>query len=308
MNCVAMIAAVVLGCATVSVDTRAEEPQVSRAVANSLKAANDALQAKNYAEVLAKTREAAAITPRTAFDDYVIHYLQMPAFASQNNYTETANAIEAIIDSPYLPAALKPKMLRTLLSIYKDQKNFGKVIQYGQQARALGDTSHETSQSIAIARTMLANQSQDGSTLNSSSLAIAFPEGWQQTDLTLDQQKRGVAVVALNKTTDSNTVVSTSDISGVTDRDVYARSRLAAQESTVGNPSGSEIVTISINGRTAKRFEVTGVKDGTRVTYLNTLVFGQSEVVLVSTWTTAANYLNQKAAFEVLAERVSGIK
>ena len=144
MSRLALIVAMAVGFAAVSSVSRAEEPQVSRAVAKTLKAANDALQAKNYAEVLAKTREAAAITPRTAYDDYVIHYMQLPVFAAQSNYPETANAIESIIDSPYLPSTSKPQLLRTLMSIDYQQKDYEKAIQYGQRALAAGDLSSDT--------------------------------------------------------------------------------------------------------------------------------------------------------------------
>ncbi len=151
MSRVALTVALLLGFAFMSSVSRADEPQVSRAVAKTLKAANDALQAKNYAEVLAKTREAAAITPRTAYDDYVIHYMQMPAFAAQSNYTETANSIEAIIDSPYLASTMKPQLLRTLMSIDYQQKDYDKAIQYGQRALAAGDLSTDTPLIIAQA-------------------------------------------------------------------------------------------------------------------------------------------------------------
>ena len=149
MSRLALIVTMAVGFAAVSSVSRAEEPQVSRAVAKTLKAANDALQAKNYAEVLAKTREAAAITPRTAYDDYVIHYMQLPVFAAQSNYPETANAIESIIDSPYLPSTSKPQLLRTLMSIDYQQKDYDKAIQYGQRALAAGDLSSDTPLLIA---------------------------------------------------------------------------------------------------------------------------------------------------------------
>ena len=151
MSRVALTVTLVLGFAFAGSVARADEPQVSRAVAKTLKAANDALQAKNYAEVLVKTREAAAITPRTAYDDYVIHYMQMPAFAAQSNYTETAHAIEAIIDSPYLASAMKPQLLRTLMSIDYQQKDYDKAIQYGQRALAAGDLNSDTPLMIAQA-------------------------------------------------------------------------------------------------------------------------------------------------------------
>jgi hypothetical protein len=152
MSRVALTLALVLGLGVVGTVARAaDEPQVSRAVAKSLKAANDALQAKNYDEVIAKTREAAAITPRTAYDDYIIHYMQMPAFAAKGNYAETATAIEAIVDSQYLPATMKPQLLRTLMSIDYQNKDYDKAISYGQRALAAGDLSSDTPLIIAQA-------------------------------------------------------------------------------------------------------------------------------------------------------------
>ena len=68
------------------------------------------------------------MTPRSAYDDYVIHSMQMAAYGATNNYPETATAIESIIDSTYLPAANKPQLLRTLMSIYYSQKDYGKAV------------------------------------------------------------------------------------------------------------------------------------------------------------------------------------
>jgi Tfp pilus assembly protein PilF len=151
MSRVALILALVLGFTAVGGAVRAEEPQVSRAVAKTLKAANDALQAKNFTEVLAKTKEAEAISPRTAYDDYIIHSMQMAAYAAQSNYTETAKAIESIIDSPYLAATSKPQLLRTLMSIDYQNKDYDKAIQYGQRALAAGDLSSDTPLTVAQA-------------------------------------------------------------------------------------------------------------------------------------------------------------
>lgn len=151
MSRVALIAAMVLSFGVVSVVAQADEPHVSANLAKTLKAANDALQAKNWTEVLSKTREAAAMTPRSSYDDYVIHSMQMAAYGATNNYPETATAIESIIDSTYLPAANKPQLLRTLMSIYYSQKDYAKAVTYGERARAAGDTSPDTPLTIAQA-------------------------------------------------------------------------------------------------------------------------------------------------------------
>jgi len=128
-----------------------DQPQVSKGTAKILKAAQEALAVKNYNEVLAKTREASAVTGRNAYDDFVIHELQMAVYAAQSNYTETGAAIEAIIDSPYLPAAQKPQLLRTLMSIEYQNKDYDKAILYGERARHAGDTSSDTELTVAQA-------------------------------------------------------------------------------------------------------------------------------------------------------------
>jgi hypothetical protein len=145
----ALILAMVLGFAGTQGVFAAEEPHVSANVAKTLKAANDALQAKNYTEVLNKAREAEAMSPRSDYDNYVIHSMQMAAYGATGNYPAAATAIESVIDSPYLPASNKPQLQRTLMSIYYQQKDYDKAIKYGEAARASGDTNADTPLTIA---------------------------------------------------------------------------------------------------------------------------------------------------------------
>jgi Tfp pilus assembly protein PilF len=147
----AVLTVMVLGLASVATVTRAEEPHVTAALAKTLKAANDALQAKNFPEVLNKTREAEAMSPRSDYDNYVIHSMQMAAYGAQGNYPAAATAIESVVESPYLPAANKPQLLRTLMSIYYQQKDYDKTIAFGEKARAAGDTNPDTPLTIAQA-------------------------------------------------------------------------------------------------------------------------------------------------------------
>ena len=147
----AVLTVMVLGLVSVATVSRAEEPHVTAALAKTLKAANDALQAKNFPEVLNKTREAEAMSPRSDYDNYVIHSMQMAAYGAQGNYPAAAAAIESVVESPYLPAANKPQLLRTLMSIYYQQKDYDKTITYGEKARAAGDTNPDTPLTIAQA-------------------------------------------------------------------------------------------------------------------------------------------------------------
>ena len=132
----------------------------------------------------------------------------------------------------------------------------------------------------------------------SANFDLAFPAGWQTKPLTDWQRQAGMVVQASNNTTDSSVIVIAVDATGLTDRNVYIRSRRAAQESRLKDATHSDVTDVTVNGRPGKQFEVTGTEpEGVRVTFLYTAIFGQVELVIVNAWTTAANYNDQKAAF-----------
>ncbi|MCC7461481.1 MAG: hypothetical protein IT480_03360 [Gammaproteobacteria bacterium] len=144
--------AVVLTCLVAGYTTpagAADEPTVSRELAKPLKAVQDALTAKQYADAIAKAKEANAIASKTPYDQYIINEFLLSAYANEKNYAETADRIEANQSSPYTPASVKAQRVKTLMALYYQLKNYGKVIEYGNQARANGDNSTDTLQLIA---------------------------------------------------------------------------------------------------------------------------------------------------------------
>ena len=152
MSRFAVIVALFVGVAAVTGGAKADDqPQVTKALAKPLKAAQEALQAKNYPETISKVKEAAAQAPHSAYDDYVINSLLMSAYAGQADYPSAARAIEQIIDTPFLPSASKLQLLKTLMAIDYQTKDYDKAVQYGERARAAGDSSEDTALTIAQA-------------------------------------------------------------------------------------------------------------------------------------------------------------
>ena len=129
----------------------ADQPQVSRELAKPLKAAQEALTAKQYAEAIAKTKEANAIPSKTAYDQYIINEFLLSAYAGQNNYAEAAGYIETNQSSPYTTAAVRQQRVKTLMALYYQLRNWPKVSEFGAQARANGDNSSDTLQLVANA-------------------------------------------------------------------------------------------------------------------------------------------------------------
>ena len=133
----------------------ADEPTVSRELAKPLKAVQDAMAAKQYADAIAKAREANGIASKTPYDQYIINEFLLAAYAGAGKYAEAADHIEANQNSAYTPANVKAQRVKTLMALYYQLKNYGKVIEYGTQARANGDSSTDTLQLIANSNYLL---------------------------------------------------------------------------------------------------------------------------------------------------------
>ena len=151
------VLAVALTClvAGVAAPVQAEEPSVSRELAKPLKAVQDAMNAKQYADAIAKAKEANAIGSKSPYDQYIINEFMLAAYAGAGNYAEAASHIEANQGSPYTPANVKAQRVKTLMALYYQLKNYAKVLEYGAQARANGDNSTDTLQLIANSNYLL---------------------------------------------------------------------------------------------------------------------------------------------------------
>lgn len=124
----------------------------SEKVAKILKPAQEALQGKRYAEALAKVKEAQALSEKTPFDAYTIHEFACQANIGTQNYAEAAKECEARLDdSAFMPEADKPQMIKLLLALNYQLKNYDKAIDYGQRAIKGGFATEENKNFLAQA-------------------------------------------------------------------------------------------------------------------------------------------------------------
>lgn len=141
------------------------------------------------------------------------------------------------------------------------------------------------------------------------SVQVDWPTGWSRRDLTEEQVKRGLTHYAQDKNRDLGAQVSVISSDGITDRMAYAASRRANQVGRLGQAKGSEIVNLTINGRDAQRFEVTGtLSTGQPMTYGATIIYGTEQVVYVTTWASTVNYMEHRNALNEIADRITGIR
>ncbi len=109
------------------------QQKVSAKVGVPLKAAQEAVQKKNWNGALAKIKEAQAVTPRTPYDDYMINELLWYVYLQQGRNADAARLLEQQIASGQMPANQKVSRTKTLAQLYFRSGNYGKAIQTANQ-------------------------------------------------------------------------------------------------------------------------------------------------------------------------------
>ena len=130
-----LIAVVLLGggmIGGVTLPTPAQAAQtVSAKVGKPLQEAQALAKAGNYNGAIAKAKEAQAITPRTAYEDFVINDFLAYVYTSKKDYKNAITAYEAALKSA--PAAEKGKRIKTLAQLSYQIRDYGKTITYANR-------------------------------------------------------------------------------------------------------------------------------------------------------------------------------
>jgi tetratricopeptide (TPR) repeat protein len=140
-SAVAVAVALLAGSATGA--WAAEKNAVSKVAAKQLQDANKAMQAKNYPECIKKAQEALAAQGHTNFDAYVANQLLAPCYARTNQNNEAAGALEAQLDSGFMPPDQQNPTLKQLAIFAYGAKNYPKAVDLGQRLIKSGSADAE---------------------------------------------------------------------------------------------------------------------------------------------------------------------
>jgi hypothetical protein len=146
------------------------------------------------------------------------------------------------------------------------------------------------------------------STPSVSKLSLTLGAGWEKRPFTDQMSSSDTVLYATNRTTDIGMLLTAVKREGITDLMAFANARMANQVNRLTDPKQSEISQIEINGKKVLRFTVAGaLKSGMKITYLLTVIEGESEIAILNGWTSTANFENQRSAIELLAMNVTGL-
>jgi tetratricopeptide (TPR) repeat protein len=99
-------------------------------VGKPMKAAQDAMKAKNWTEALAKVKEAQAIEGKSPFEEYQINEFLGFILINTKDYAGAAAAFEKNINSGQVPAAELNNKLKTVAQLTFQTKQYPKAIDY----------------------------------------------------------------------------------------------------------------------------------------------------------------------------------
>jgi tetratricopeptide (TPR) repeat protein len=129
----AVIAAAALASTTPAFAAEGKQTNSAK-LAKPLKEAHDDLNAKKYADAIAKLREAEGTAGKTPYDQHLINDMLGFAYARTQNYTEAAKAWEAELDDGITPQSEIPTRVRQLAEANYQIKNYDKAIEFGNRA------------------------------------------------------------------------------------------------------------------------------------------------------------------------------
>jgi len=108
-------------------------PKISSGIVKPLQATQAALAAKNLDEALAHLQEARAFEPKTPYDSFMIDEFAWNVLLQKKDYAGAAVALEAAVNSGFIPAADLPPRLKALSQLYYQAKDYPKAVEYGNR-------------------------------------------------------------------------------------------------------------------------------------------------------------------------------
>ncbi|HUK02473.1 MAG TPA: hypothetical protein VLW26_09375 [Steroidobacteraceae bacterium] len=133
----------------VAADKEKEQPQVSKAVAKPLKAAQDSMSAKKYQEGIAKLKEVEAMSNRTPYDTHVMNELFAFGYARLNDTNAALKYLEPGLSDGFLPPAEVNSRLVMMSKLDFQAKDYDKALDFGNRALKAGVTNEDINLIIA---------------------------------------------------------------------------------------------------------------------------------------------------------------
>ncbi len=113
--------------------------KISKQIAKPMDAANKAIQARKWQEVLNQVRAAEGTTGyiKSSFDQFYMNEFKGYAYSQLGQLNEAVREFEAALNSPCMTEAKKPDRIKAITALYYQLKNYPKAIEYANRGLKL---------------------------------------------------------------------------------------------------------------------------------------------------------------------------
>ncbi len=125
------------------------KPQVSIAAGKDLQAAQKALSAKRYDDVLTELDKVKANPKKNDYDEYLMNLFYSTTYIAQKKYQQALPPLEASMASKYMPPADLKQRLVTATTLNYNLQNYDKTIEYGNRVLKEGGASPQIEAVVA---------------------------------------------------------------------------------------------------------------------------------------------------------------
>jgi tetratricopeptide (TPR) repeat protein len=124
--------------------------KISKTIAKPMTAAQEAMKAKRWQDVLNRVREAEAVPGgKSGFDQYYMAEFRGYAYHNLRQDADAARELENALNSPCMPEAKKADRYKALVGLYTSLKNYPKAIDYANRGLKL---SRDPELQVALAQ------------------------------------------------------------------------------------------------------------------------------------------------------------
>ena len=141
-------------------------PTVSKGVAKPLKAAQDAMTAKNYDEAISKIKEVQSQPgEKTAYDNFAMDILLFQAYNQKHDMASAVPVLAAAAQSQYATSDQKKVWLKNIALYYFQEKDYNKALDAANEAVKAGLNDSEMLNLIAKSQYLLGKYKEAAATM-----------------------------------------------------------------------------------------------------------------------------------------------
>jgi len=135
----------------VAAEAKKDTPKIGAKIAKPLRAAQEAIQAKNWDAATASLAEAAAVEPKSPYEAFMVDELGWFVQIQKKDYAGALKSLKAAVDSGFVPEADLPRRYKAMAQLSYELKDNAKAIEYGKKSLELDPGSADTATMVAHA-------------------------------------------------------------------------------------------------------------------------------------------------------------